>query len=69
MKLKDMRIKVDTLESEIFEYFETKDIDTTEMDFTDIVGSHINYGEYDSIEEIEGFVDNYLEYKERQQED
>jgi hypothetical protein len=24
---------------------------------------------YDSIEEIEGFVDNYLEYKERQQED
>jgi len=61
--LKERRNQLVSLEREIFNWFESQGLDITSEGFTDVVGGKITYGEYENIEDVEGFLKDYLNGK------
>jgi hypothetical protein len=63
-KIRDLRREASNLEHEVYQWFESKGIETDVNEFIDIVGDKISYGEFDSDEEIQMYFEEFQkEYK------
>lgn len=63
MQLKQVRERSNKLEQEIFKYLENKGIDINDNEFIDDVGAKLSYGEFDTIEEFENYLNDFLDSK------